>query len=436
MNPRLAYVAAGLSVIPLHLEHKGALVKWKERQDQAPTADEVAGWFRKWPDAMTGLVCGVAYGGIEVLDFDIPQKHEPGFTKGVPPLWATWRKMVEDHDPDLLPKLCIIRTRSGGLQAVYRCSVIEGNKKLAHVWYQPPGGKGKWAEAIETRGEGGYFATVPSPGYEILRGSLTELQEITEEERLTLWMLARRLDQKPVTVREEAPAKPRDPNDQADRVGDDFNARASWSDVWSLVDAGDRWTDTGHTWNYQGDSMALWRRPGKSHGWSGRTGSDGLLVVFTSSDSHLDNQTGYSKFRVYALKMHGGDWKAAALALAEHGYGTPAKGKGQRQRESLRKAFEVPTTGANAPVEPRAQLRTGTMHAEIAAAPIQAEPRPITKHVQGMRDHYAALCLAMQKTVTTPKGPGRLVQCIDGQARVVFPGSTQWEGFRYSEVQP
>jgi hypothetical protein len=66
--------------------------------------------------------------------------------------------------------------------------VIEGNKKLAQRYAteeeQLLGDKIK--VLIETRGEGGYLAIYPTPGYELIYGSFDNIQEITPEEREVL----------------------------------------------------------------------------------------------------------------------------------------------------------------------------------------------------------------------------------------------------------
>ena len=46
-----------------------------------------------------------------------------------------------------------------------------------------------------------------------------------------------------------------------------------------------------------------------------------LLYVFSSNAAPFEPEKGYSKFAVYALLNHGGDFTAAARALAAEGYG-------------------------------------------------------------------------------------------------------------------
>ncbi len=102
------------------------------------------------------------------------------------------------------------------------------------------------------------------------------------------------------------------------RPGDDFNARATWETAFG---------DSG--WEYVNSSgkVSYWRRPGKREGTSGTTGhcandtSGELFYCFTSNAEPLQAETAYSKFAVFALLHHGGDFGAAATALAAQGYG-------------------------------------------------------------------------------------------------------------------
>jgi hypothetical protein len=66
-----------------------------------------------------------------------------------------------------------------------------------------------------------------------------------------------------------------------------------------------------------------WCRPGKSEGISATTNYEGsdLLFVFSTS-TIFEAERGYSKFAVYTLIEHGGDFHKAASALAAKGFGS------------------------------------------------------------------------------------------------------------------
>src|SRR5262249_48813656 len=60
---------------------------------------------------------------------------------------------------------------------------------------------------------------------------------------------------------------------------------------------------------------------------SATTGHDGhdVLYVFTTR-TPFDAERGYGKFAAYAVLEHGGDFKAAARALHDRGFGSTAAG--------------------------------------------------------------------------------------------------------------
>jgi hypothetical protein len=65
----LAYAARGWSVIPIEPRGKRPLVPWLELQSRRAAAEEIDGWFGRWPDANVGLVTG-RVSGLVVVDVD------------------------------------------------------------------------------------------------------------------------------------------------------------------------------------------------------------------------------------------------------------------------------------------------------------------------------------------------------------------------------
>jgi hypothetical protein len=97
--------------------------------------------------------------------------------------------------------------------------------------------------------------------------------------------------------------------------GDDFEAKASWESILEPHD----WAKA-HTTK----DVTYWLRPGKDRGQSATTGHNAGLHVFTSSAPPFEANGNYSKFGAYTVLNHGGDFAAAARALAKEGYGTPS----------------------------------------------------------------------------------------------------------------
>ncbi len=59
----------GWSVIPLRPKSKLPILPWEEFQRRLASEEEVAAWFRRWPQANIGIVTG-AISGLAVLDID------------------------------------------------------------------------------------------------------------------------------------------------------------------------------------------------------------------------------------------------------------------------------------------------------------------------------------------------------------------------------
>ena len=87
-----------------------------------------------------------------------------------------------------------------------------------------------------------------------------------------------------------------------------------------------------HGWTnvYTRDGTTYWRRPGKDIGISATTNFGGadLLYVFSSS-TEFEAEKSYTRFGAYAVLNHGGDFHAAARALAQQGYGQKAAPKSE-----------------------------------------------------------------------------------------------------------
>ncbi len=292
------YHRAGLAVLPARrAEKRPAIGAWKEYRQRPPTEAEVSAWFANTQDALCilcGRVSGSGSGGLEIIDFDAGGER-----------FEAWRQRTP---ADLLARLVIERTPSGGYHAIYGCETeICGNLKLAQRRLDD----GTVVTLIETRGEGGLFLCAPTTGYELVQGDLCDLPVLTESERDTLLQAAWELNEYVPPAIGGARVAPT--SDGASRPGDEFNARGEVSALleshgWSRVKHGDN---------------EYWRRPGKTRGWSA-TLKDGVLFVFSANAAPFEPNRAYSPFAVYTLLEHGGDWSRAASALRIEGYGTSA----------------------------------------------------------------------------------------------------------------
>lgn len=313
---RAAY-AAGLSIVPPREDgSKQPDGAWKHHQTTLPTPEQMRAWYVTGNRAGVGIVCGAVSGNVECFEFDDRE---------------TYRAFIDaarHHDlAELVNRIACgyeETTPGEGVHWLYRCDEIAGNTKLASRPGAPDdAGRLTVETLIETRGEGGYVIIAPTNGrvhpsggaYRLRRGDVSSIATITPAERRELHRLARTFDQMP--VREYRPPSDRTPRDPDElRPGEDFNRRADWRrDV--LDPAG---------WAFvcQRGDVSYWRRPGKERGVSATVNYAGAdLFICFSTSTLFEPEQGYSKWRVYAILHHGGDFPAAARALAAQGYGTP-----------------------------------------------------------------------------------------------------------------
>ena len=292
----MRYLRSGLAVLPANKAQKRpCLPQWSEFQTRLPTEDEVRRWFAEPREAQC-LVCGKVSGNLEVIDFD---NHGE--------LYFKWKDAIP---VDLLARLVIEQTQSGGYHVAYRCQdEVCGNIRLAQGERN-----GKMMTLVETRGEGGLILCAPGDGYSLVQGDYTALPVLTKEEREILLNAAWKMNEKP----EQGMPKPTGCPDEhfENRPGDDFNARG---DVRAVLQK-HGWTSLG----VQPDGNEYWRRPGKTGGGNSATLKDGVFYVFSSNADPFESNRPYNIFTAYTLLEHNGDFGEAATELLKQGYGKAA----------------------------------------------------------------------------------------------------------------
>ncbi|UCG11481.1 MAG: bifunctional DNA primase/polymerase [Deltaproteobacteria bacterium] len=303
-NVALTLRKQGFSVVPANLDAKmPALRSWKQYQDNPPTEQQITNWFRD--ERALGVITGRVSGNTEIIDFDADPER--------PIVFQQWRENVEAEAPGLFEKLYIESTQNEGFHVSYRCPDIKipGNLKLAQRKFQEDG-KDQIKALIETRGEGGFCIVSPSKGYKTRQGSLADLPEITKGEREVLINAARLLNEYVEPSKLVNGPREAKPKREGVSPGDDFNERGDWDELL----AKHKWTRVKRNGQYD-----YWRRPGKDRGHSASIIEGNIFYVFSSNAYPFESFTGYSKFAVYTLLEHGGDYSAAAKELAQQGYG-------------------------------------------------------------------------------------------------------------------
>ncbi|MCL5991393.1 MAG: bifunctional DNA primase/polymerase [Bacteroidetes bacterium] len=301
------YIRSGLSVIPVLLKDKRPVIQWKAYQSKIPTQELLDIWWAQ-NDYAVALIAGKVSGGIEFIDVD---NHDGTASE----IFESFKELVVNTEPGLFDKLVIQKTQSGGYHIVYRCSVIEGNLKLAKRWKNEK----EQDTIIETRGEGGYALISPSPGYELLQGTFTNVQLISPEDRELLLSISRSFNEVEDVNQNRTPEHTE--FIQSERPGDAFNKRGDIAN--ELKDVG--WTLV----KCQGNKE-LWRRPGKEKGISATFNFiKDKFYCFTSNGHPFEMGKAYDKFAVHTILYYNGDFKESAKELLRHGYGSMnGKGKG------------------------------------------------------------------------------------------------------------
>lgn len=326
----------GINVLPIRPDgtKQPALAGWKRYQEERPTLSEVRAWFCD-PRRGLALVTGQISGGLIALDFDDPAT------------FGAWLKRIQRDQAvrelyEFVASGYEERTPKNGRHLLFRCPEAfevqrrPGNQKLA---LRPVPEPQRFETLAETREEGGLIIVDPSRGsvhatgrpYVRLRGSVGMIRTLTPEQRTLLYDSVRAFDETPPPEQQSCRGhmvlqtySPRGQvssgNGSGDRPGDLFtrDPGVTWESLlvgWQLVKS-ER--------NGDGHEEGYWRHPGKvGPNHSATTNADGTDRLYCFSPSiglplcrYLD------KFEFYAYWQHGGDFKAAARTLADHGYTT------------------------------------------------------------------------------------------------------------------
>jgi hypothetical protein len=132
----LAYAARGWSVIPIEPRGKRPLLAWLEFQSRIAAADEIDGWFGRWPAANVGIVTGRVSG---LLVVDVDPRHGGG---------ASLERAGDEHGP--LPRTVEAETGGGGRHLYFACPGQEVHNRVGIL----PG--------IDLRADGGCVVAPPS----------------------------------------------------------------------------------------------------------------------------------------------------------------------------------------------------------------------------------------------------------------------------------
>jgi len=308
LETAISYHRAGLKVIPFYKRPDGS-VTFPSDYARYREAQEIGDIERLFSTDAAGIAL-LCTDGIEAFDIDV--KHDP---KGTITSEFLDNLKVSLAGKEAFQKCVIQRTKSKGWHIIYRTENPGGNQKLTY--------RADSKEAvIETRGQGGLLFVYPSPGYELKKGSLEDIGDISADERAILFRCAEELNER---IEAETDKPPRPANAPQAPVpsqspGDDYNSRHGVQETAERYG----WTVVGRA-----GSIVRLNKPGASHKRDihasivcTKTGEE-RFYPFTTATAY-DPEKCYSAFGMYAVEEHGGDFSAAARALAGQGYGNRA----------------------------------------------------------------------------------------------------------------
>lgn len=269
---------------------KGTKIPLREAHQTAFQSSEIDNY--NWSDLEVGISTGFSSLNLEVLDFDLKNTSNPD----------KFMTEYNQHIPEeLLNKLVIQKTPSGGFHYLYRCDEIESNQKLA---------RNRVGEAvIETRGVGGYIKSFPSSGYSIeSKVSFSEIPYITVQERRLLFTLARQKDE--LLFRDNLERYSREDKDYLSKFSE-YN-----SDPQTGIDLLEK-----HGWSFHSQNGVWYNmtRPGSSSGdlHGGYNQDNCFFQVWSTAQDVFQPRRGYNNHHIFAELECKGNYPQAYAKLYE-----------------------------------------------------------------------------------------------------------------------
>lgn len=295
------YLELGLNPLPILNSSKAPLIK--DHNTVKMTVEEID----KHNFEAIGVSTGLISEGLEAIDFDLKNAEHPE---------AVMEVFKSKVPTPLLKKLVVQRTQSGGYHFIYRCEDVSSSKKLA----KNPEGKA----IIETRGEGGLIKCYPSKGYELLQGSFDKIPIITPEERLSLFISAKMLNQ---TMKKDAMKRASREDLQAFKKFPKYNedpdigVKLLEEAGWKFKNEDSEWINFTRPDSRSGDIHAGYHKDGK------------FFFCFSTAQDMFEEEKPYNNHALYAMIKCGGNYAKAYAQLFEQGYGVETEKKSKIQQE-------------------------------------------------------------------------------------------------------
>ena len=289
----------GLSIIPVST-NKIPFKPWSEYQSKITP---ISLWHSHYLNQGTvGIITGQISGNLECIDIDI--KNDPLKT-----IITDYTNLIP---PDLLKRLIIQSTPSGGFHFIYRCPDASIDKNLKLALHSDK------TVILETRGEGGYFCTSMvnndiKQGIFDLENLNVEIPIITSEERNLLLEIARSLTRY-------------FPTGGTSKNGEAFvyseTAINEFNDKYSITELFQK-----HGWSVvkEDDHKVYLLRDGSSAVHSGYYFKDTKTFFCFSTSTEFQPEKPYNHFQVLQVLEGKNDYRTTLRLLKEYGYEVKTK---------------------------------------------------------------------------------------------------------------
>lgn len=328
-------------------EAKTPYAEWKtyqyERIDEAVLFDQMA---NKYDTTAVAMVCGAISGNLEVIDFDV--KYKPGID-------AVVLTAMAELYPDIIAKMRVHKTRSGGTHLVYRigghevpgsCHLAERPATEQELALDTGKNKRKSRCFIETRGTGGLATAPPSMGYTIRKN--IPVQTISWEERCSIIEFCKAYNEFFPDEKPWVPSKT-EQNYYDENPFEHYNR---------TVDPVELLTTYGWTYVRKHDKYVWFTRPG------GRKGdvhagynTDTCTYRIWGTKADLDSERSYTPSTILAHYQFNDDKSRTYAYLVEHGYGRIKPGlERQIARRKATQGLPMPANASQQAVQEYNQM--------------------------------------------------------------------------------
>lgn len=292
------YISEGFNPLPLH-ENKVPNLKIGHTFLYEP----INFIKKRFSDpAMIGIACGKVSGGLYCIDFD---KHKG---ENLDPIFNEFYENELIQNLIQEGKLSIYHTPSGGVHCYFRCLGIEKKNQEFALWEDGE-------TMIELRGDGGYAACHPSPGYSHLIGTeIIKLEYIESEYVEYIFDYLRTFSQMPLDFKEKDGNHRKWPTEwDNSTLNGQYNNENGDEAIKLLEEAG--WVISK---TKRRDGVLYLVRPGKDEkdGHAATWGKfRNCFHVFSSSAHPFESGKSYNPFTIYTILKFGGDYKKALESL-------------------------------------------------------------------------------------------------------------------------